>query len=176
MSEIPALLRVFSYLSLLTIGGGMAAFPALKHEVVEVHKWLTEQGLIHLYSIGQMAPGPNMMVVASIGERVAGLVGSLVVVTAFFLPTIIITLGVGRLWVKLEHWPWRNAIQKGLAPVSVGLVLAGSITLAKGALLDWVAVATAVVVFLILVRTRTNPAWLILGGAVVGFVAYRGGA
>ena len=29
MSQIPALLRVFAYLSLLTVGGGMAAFPEL---------------------------------------------------------------------------------------------------------------------------------------------------
>src|SRR5207344_3359280 len=97
---------------LLTIGGGMAAYPALEHEVVDVHHWLTQQGLVHLYSVGQMAPGPNMMVVASIGEHVAGPAGSLVVVLAFFLPTVLITFAVGRLWVKLERWRWRNAIQR----------------------------------------------------------------
>jgi len=30
MNEVPALIRVFAYLSLLTVGGGMAAFPELK--------------------------------------------------------------------------------------------------------------------------------------------------
>ena len=30
MNQIPALVRVFAYLSLLTIGGGMAAFPEMK--------------------------------------------------------------------------------------------------------------------------------------------------
>lgn len=174
MNELPTLARVFAYLSLLTIGGGMAAYPALEHEVVDVHHWLTTQGLVHLYSVGQMAPGPNMMVVASIGEHVAGPLGSLVVVLAFFLPTVLITFGVGRLWVKLERWRWRNAIQQGLAPVSVGLVLAGAITLAKGALLDWLAVVMALVVFLILLRSKVNPAYLILGGAVIGFVAFKG--
>jgi chromate transporter len=173
VNELPALVRVFSYLSLLTIGGGMAAYPALQHEVVDVHHWLTEQGLVHLYSVGQMAPGPNMMVVASIGEHVAGPVGSLVVVLAFFLPTVLITFGAGRLWVKLERWRWRNAIQQGLAPVSVGLVLAGAITLAKGALLDWIAAAIAVAVFVTLMRSKINPAWLILGGAVIGIFAFR---
>ena len=95
MNELPALVRVFAYLSLLTIGGGMAAYPALEHEVVDVHHWLTQQGLVHLYSVGQMAPGPNMMVVASIGEHVAGPAGSLAVVLAFFLPTVLITLRGG---------------------------------------------------------------------------------
>ena len=40
MNQIPALIRVFAYLSLLTVGGGMAAFPELKILTVEVHKWL----------------------------------------------------------------------------------------------------------------------------------------
>lgn len=174
MNQIPALVRVFSYLSLLTIGGGMAAFPALKNEVVAEHHWLTDAALIHLYSVGQMAPGPNMMMVASIGEKVAGPLGSLVVVLAFFLPTAIITFAVGRLWVKLENWRWRDPIKHGLGPVSVGLVLAGSITLARGALLNWVAVAIAVAVFLILMRSKINPAYLMLGGALIGLVAFKG--
>ena len=175
MNEIPALVRVFSYLSLLTIGGGMAAFPALKNEVVNIHQWLTEAALIHLYSVGQMAPGPNMMMVASIGEKVAGPLGSLVVVLAFFVPTALITFGVGRLWNKLEGWPWRDSIKKGLGPVSVGLVLAGSITLARGALFNWYAAAIAVAVFVILMRTsRINPAFLMLGGALIGAVAFGG--
>ena len=149
---------------------------ALKYEVVDVHHWLTEQGLIHLYSVGKVAPGPNMMMVASIGEHVAGPVGSFIVVLAFFLPTVLITLAVGRLWVRLEGWRWRNAIQKGLAPVSVGLVLAGSVTLARGALLNWMAGAIAVAVFVILLRSKVNPAWLILGGALIGLVTFRGTA
>ena len=159
MNEIPALVRVFSYLSLLTIGGGMAAFPALKNEVVNIHQWLTEAALIHLYSVGQ----------------VAGPLGSLVVVLAFFVPTALITFGVGRLWNKLEGWPWRDSIKKGLGPVSVGLVLAGSITLARGALFNWYAAAIAVAVFVILMRTsRINPAFLMLGGALIGAVAFGG--
>ena len=59
--------------------------------------------------------------------------------------------------MKLERWRWRNAIQRGLAPVSVGLVLAGAITLAKGALLDWFAVVIAIVVFVTLLRSQDQP-------------------
>ena len=80
MNQLPALIRVFAYLSLLTVGGGMAAFPELKVLTVEVHHWLTFTQLIHLYSMGQMAPGPNMMMIVSIGEWVAGIPGAVVVV------------------------------------------------------------------------------------------------
>ena len=46
---------------------GMAAFPDMKILTVDVHHWLNFAQLIHLYSVGQMAPGPNMMMIVSIG-------------------------------------------------------------------------------------------------------------
>jgi chromate transporter len=174
MSQLPALIWVFAYLSLLTVGGGLAAFPELKTLTVDVYHWLTETQLIHLYSLGQIAPGPNMMMVAAIGERVAGAVGALVVVIAFFGPTGLVTLGTGRLWRRLEGWRWRDAIQRGLAPVSVGLLLAGSISLAKGALTAWIGVVIAAAVFALLISTRINPAVLVVCGAVVGLFVFGG--
>ena len=124
MSQIPALIGVFAYLSLLTVGGGMAAFPEMKTLVVDHFHWMTFPQLIHRYSVGQVSPGPNMMMIAAVGQWVAGPIGALVVVLAFFLPTAFLTLWVGRMWTRLEHWPWRASIQRGLAPVSIGLLLA----------------------------------------------------
>jgi chromate transporter len=174
MNEIPALIRVFAYLSLLTVGGGMAAFPELKILSVDVHHWLTYPQLVHLYSVGQMAPGPNMMMIVAIGEWAGGIVGALVVVIAFFGPTGLLALAVGRLWKRLETWPWRASIQQGLAPVSIGLLLAGCFTLAKGAVSDLTTATIAVGVLLILLRYKINPALLILGGAIIGaFELYK---
>jgi len=68
---------------------------------------------------------------------------------------------------------WRTSIQRGLAPVSIGLLLAGSLTMAKGALTGWVTAGIAVVTFAILLRSRINPALLILGGAGVGLLVLR---
>jgi chromate transporter len=173
MDQIPAIARVFAYLSLLTIGGGMAAFPEMKNLVVSVHQWLTYPQLIHIYSVGQMSPGPNMMMVATIGERVAGIPGAFVAAIAFFLPTGILTFGVGRIWNRLANWPWRASIQKGLGPVAIGLAVAGLVTFGRGAITGWVTFAVALLVFFATMRTKINPALLILGGAVVGAVALR---
>jgi len=172
-SQIPALIRVFAYLSLLTVGGGLAAFPELEILTVNVHHWLTFPQLIHLYSVGQMAPGPNMMMIVSIGDWAAGLPGAVVVLMAFFFPTALFALVTGRLWIRLEKWPWRASIQRGLAPVSIGLLLAGCLTLARGAATGLVTVGIAVVVFTVLLRSRINPALLVLGGALVGLLALR---
>ena len=172
MKQLPALARVFAYVSLLTVGGGMAAFPELKTLTVDVHQWLTLPQLIHLYSVGQLAPGPKMMMVVSIGQWVAGLAGAVVVLIAFFGPTSLITLIVGRIWDRLAQWSWRTAIQKGLAPVSIGLLLAGSLTMAKGAVTDWITTAIALGALVILLVRSVSPAVVVLGGAIVGALVF----
>lgn len=173
MDQILALTRVFAYLSLLTIGGGMAAYPEMKTLVVGTHHWLTSEQLVHVYSTGQMAPGPNMMMVAEVGFLVSGIAGALVCALAFFVPTGLLTFGVGRLWKRLEHWPWRDSIQKGLGPVAIGLAVAGLITFGKTSINGWLTAAIGLVTFAVIYRTSLNPLWMILGGAVVGAIALR---
>lgn len=172
MNQLPSLFRVFAYLSLLTVGGGMAAFPELKSQTVDVHEWLTFPQLIHLYSVGQLAPGPNMMMIVPIGDWAGGIAGALIVTFAFFGPTAVLTLTVGRLWNRLEAWPWRKSIQQGLAPVSIGLLLAGCFTMAKGAIFEFDTAAIAVGVLLILLQYKVSPALLVLGGAAVGLLSF----
>src|SRR5208337_3621350 len=172
MNQIPALIRVFSYLSLLTVGGGMAAFPEMKVLTVDVHHSLDFKQLIHLYSVGQMAPGPNMMMIVSIGEWAGGMLGAIVVLLAFFGPTALLAFIVARGWKKLEKWPWRTSIQQGLAPVSIGLLLAGCFSMAKGAISGVETGAIAVAVLLILLQYKVNPALLVLGSAVVGLLTF----
>lgn len=181
MNQIPILIRVFAYLSILTVGGGMAAFPEMEELTVRVHHWLEFHQLIHLYSIGQLAPGPNMMMIVSIGDwavwtasgsMALGIIGALAVLVAFFGPTALLALIVGRVWTRLEHWPWRQSIQQGLASVSVGLLLAGTLSMAKGAVTGWTTGGIALAVLLTMLWRKVNPALLVLGGAVVGGIVF----
>jgi len=168
MNQVPALIRVFAYLSLLTVGGGMAAFPELKRLTVDVHHWLSYPQLIHLYSVGQMGPGPNMMMIVSIGQWVGGWLGALVVTLAFFGPTALLALMIGRVWARLDKWLWRASIQMGLAPVAIGLLLAGCFTMARGAVTGFDTATITVAVLLILLQFKINPALLILGSGIIG--------
>jgi chromate transporter len=163
---------VFAYLSLLTVGGGMAAFPVLKELTVDTYHWLSFPELLHFYSIGQLAPGPNMMMVAAVGAHVAGLAGATVALICFILPTGIFTLVVGRLWNRLADWPWRPAIQRGLGSVAVGLVLSGAIVMARGAFANPYYIALGAAVFGLLMLTKINPALPILASGAVGIAAY----
>ena len=139
---------------------------------MDVYGWVTFPELIHLYSVGQMAPGPNMMMIVSIGEWVAGLTGALVVSSRSSARPRILTLLVGRLWTRLAKWPWRASIQQGLAPVSIGLLLAGCLSFARGAVTGPETAVLAGATLVVLLAWRVNPAYLILVAAVVGALSF----
>src|SRR5262249_58282134 len=129
----------------------------VKTLTVDVYHWVTFPELLHFYSLGQLSPGPNMMMVASIGAIVAGIPGALVALVAFFLPTGLLTFAVGRLWMHLSTWRWRTAIETGLGSVSVGLVLAGGVSIGRGALTAWRPAAPPPAVFLLSPSRPNTP-------------------
>ena len=173
MTTLLRLLAVFGMLSVLAVGGGLAVLPEMKKLTVEQYHWVTADQFVDFYSLGQMAPGPNMVMVTLIGYKVAGLVGAISVLVAFFLPASVLTFGANRLWHRLSAWPWRESIRRGLGPVTVGLMIAGVISIGKVAI-DMVGSAVlAVVVAALVLTTRINPALLILGSAMVGWALLR---
>jgi chromate transporter len=167
------LLGVFGMLSVLAVGGGLAVLPEMKKLTVEQYHWVTADQFVDFYSLGQMAPGPNMVMVTLIGYKVAGLVGAISVLVAFFLPASVLTFGANRLWHRLSAWPWRESIRRGLGPVTVGLMIAGVISIGKVAIDVVGAAVLAVVVAALVLTTRINPALLILGSAMVGWALLR---
>jgi chromate transporter len=168
VKQLVLLVRVFALLSLLAVGGGTAVLPAMKHRTVDSYHWLTEDQFRDAYSLGQVAPGPNMMMVTVIGYRVAGTPGALAVTAAFFLPACLLTLCAGRVWERFHASPWRVAVQRGLAPVSIGLMCAGILSLARVAIFNPTTLLFAAVVFGVLLRRHMNPAYLILAGGIAG--------
>ncbi len=170
MNQLATLIRVFSLLSLLAVGGGTAVLPALRQETVADHHWLTDGEFRDAYSLGQVAPGPNMLMVTVIGYRVAGTAGALAVTLSFFLPACLLALCVGRVWARFYDSPWRLAVQRGLAPVSIGLMCAGILSLARVAVVNATTLAFAAIVFGVLLWRHIHPAFLILAGALGGLL------
>lgn len=173
MSKILELISVFALLSLLSVGGGLAVLPEMKEATVHQHQWISSDQFVDLYSLGQMAPGPNMMMVTVIGYRVAGFPGAAAVTLAFFLPASILTFFVSRIWNHFADSPWRESVQRGLAPVAIGLMASGVVSIAKVATRTPPTIAIALVVVAILLRFKINPAWLILACGVIGMAVLR---
>ena len=181
MTELVQLVNVFALLSILAVGGGTAVLPQMQHETVVLHPWVGAQQFTEIYSLGQLAPGPNMNMVAVIGYHVAGIPGALVVLLAFYVPSCTLVYAVGKLWDHFQGSPWRDAVQRGLAPITVGLMLSGVYAIGKTATLNvdrtaranLTTVAITLAVTAILLRRHVNPALLIVVGGAVGWIALR---
>lgn len=159
---------LFGQLSLLMFGGGPTILPEMQRQVTEVHGWLTPREFAALFALAQASPGPNMLVVALIGWRVAGVAGALVAFGSLCAPSSVLTYVVARLWDRFRGKPWRRIIQLGLAPVTTGLIGAGAAVLTIATTVDWrTALLTAVAAGL-LTATRVHPLAVLAAGALIG--------
>lgn len=158
----------FLVLSLLAIGGAIATAPEMHRVTVDQHGWLTDAQFSASIALAQAAPGPNVLFVAVVGYHIAGLQGAAVAMAGMLLPSTLLAVLVGRLGARHADRSGVRATVAGLAPITVGLVLASAWILIEplatrpGALV-LVALGAAVAL-----KTRVSPLWTIGAGAVVG--------
>lgn len=138
--SLVTLALVFAPLSLVSIGGGPSAIAEMQHQAVVVHHWMTQREFADLFAIARAAPGPGTLLATLIGFSVAGWVGALVVSLAFFLPSSFLAYGAASIFNRWRGSAWHGAIEAGLAPIAVGLVLAGAcaiLDIGRSGLLAW---------------------------------------
>ena len=173
MSLLIHLAWTFALLSILAVGGGTAVLPEM--QTILAHQFgIDHTQFVHIYSIGQLAPGPNMLMVLVIGYQIAGLIGAGVVLLSFFLPSSLMCFYMGRLWNRFGESPWRRTIQNALEPISIGLMCSGVYAVAKASVVSGITLALALVTLYLILRTKINPVLVILGSGGLGalLIAY----
>ena len=174
-SRLLGLVIVFAPLSLFSFGGGQAVVADIQYQSVVVHGWLTNQQFTDLYAVSRAAPGPSTLIAALIGWQVYGLLGAVVACVAVFVPSSLVVYGATTWWHRNEKSPWRVAIERGLAPVAVGLIFAGIVAVLRAAHIvetgniNYLGVATVLVAGAVLYYTKISPYYLI--GTVAIFYA-----
>ena len=158
----------FALMSLFAIGGANAAIPEMHRLAVVVMQWMSDRQFADLFAIAQVTPGPNVIIVALIGYHVAGLVGALVATLAMCGPTCVIAFFVGRVWDRFKEARWRVIIQAALVPLSLGLMGASALVVARVAGQSWQTLALMLVTAAITYRLRFNPLWIFSAAALLG--------
>jgi chromate transporter len=161
------LLGVFLPLSLLTIGGGQSILAEIQRQSVSVHHWLTQDQFLDDFAISRASAGPNTLLVTLIGWQAGGWSGAAAATFAIYVPSSILFYGLTRLWRLHTFARWRARLSRGLAPVSVGLVFAGTysvLSMDGGGILGWVVSGASLVALLL---SRAHPLLLLAGGALV---------
>lgn len=171
LADAGTLLAHLTALSFVSVGGAHAVFPDVFRLVVTERGWMTGTEFATLVALSQAAPGPNVLVIALIGQRVGGVALGVAALVAFCVPSSVIAWLVARAQLRAEGARWAQAVRTGLAPVTVGVVLASGFVLATGAAPDWRIYLVAMVSTVLASMTRVHPLWLIAGGAVVGALA-----
>ena len=165
-------------LSLISIGGMHVVFPDIYRFTVDQHQWLSGAQFSALVALGQSAPGPNLLAMALIGFQVAGFWGAVAYALALVTPSSLLCYCVMRFAGRTAETPWKRALRTGFGPVTVGVVIASGIVLARAAAsgtqseaglwLVW-AIAAAVGLLSGVGRaSKLNPLWWLGGAALLG--------
>ena len=168
LADLAAACLYFMVLSFLAVGGFPSILPEMHRYVVELHAWMTSEQFAQIYSLAQIAPGPNVMYVPLIGWHVAGWLGAVATLFAVVVPSFSLTLVVANLYARHPKAAFGVAMRRGLTPITIGLIFASAWILLPAVNKDWRGyVLTALTVFLVS-RTKVNPIWVLVGGAVAG--------
>ena len=154
-------------------GSGYVLLAFIRADLVERWHWLTESQLLDAIAVGQVTPGPVFTTATFIGYVLAGGPGAAVATAGIFLPAFIFVALSGPVVPLIRRSPTAGAFLDGVNACALSLMFVVTYLLARSALVDLKTILIAVVSAILLFRFRLNSAWLILGGALVGWVLSR---
>ncbi len=171
-SQALALFNSFFRAGSLVFGGGHVVLPLLQSMVVSPG-WVTDSLFLSGYGAAQAVPGPLFSLAAYLGTvsilEPNGIPGALICLTAIYLPSFLLLIGVMPFWDGLKQYPRALQAQAGINAAVVGILLA--------ALYDpiWVsAIASARHFILALVAFAMLAVWQLPSWLTVILIALAG--
>jgi len=162
------LLLSFMQIGLFAIGGGYAAMPLIREQVVTAHGWLTMSEFADLVTIAEMTPGPIALNAATfVGMRVAGLAGVFAATAGNVFPSIVIVSLLSIVYLRYQNLSLLQSVLSCLRPAvvaliaSAGLSILSQVAFSGGAAainsLDPVGLALFAFAFIAIRRFRCHP-------------------
>jgi chromate transporter len=187
---------LFTRVAMFSWGGGPASLALMQRETTsatwtppgqtERVPWITPDEFADAVAIGNAIPGPIApQVSAYVGYKLAGIAGAVSAAAGTVLPTTILMLILIVFFFGIKNSPTVKAMLLAVRPVVVGLLLwtaydmattvFGAKKLGWGQALvqGWDKLLFVLGAFILLTFTKINPAIIILGSALLGFIIYR---
>jgi len=125
----------FFQIGAMSIGGGYAAMPLIRAQVVDLHGWLTMTEFTDLITIAEMTPGPIAINGATfVGTQIAGLPGAVAATAGCVLPSCVIVLTLAWLYNKYRNLTIIQGVLSGLRPAVVALIASAGLSILLTAL------------------------------------------
>jgi chromate transporter len=171
------LFGIFAKIGAVLFGSGYVLLVFLHADLVERLGWLTERQLLDAVAVGQITPGPVFTTATFNGYVLGGGPGAWAATTGIFLPAFVFVALSGPLVPRIRRSPAAGQVLDGVNVASLALMVVVTWQLGRAALVDGVTALLAAGSALLLLRFRTNSAWLVLGGAAIGIAVswWRGG-
>lgn len=171
-NRLLGLFIVFAPLSLLSFGGGQAIVADMQYQMVDVHHYLSNQQFSDLFAVSRAAPGPSTLIAALIGYQVAGLWGAILSCVAIYLPSSLLVYGIASWWQRHRMSPLKIAVERGLAPVAVGLIFAGALAVIRAAHVGPLELVTLAICCALFYFTRIGSYTVVLSVAILFLVIH----
>jgi chromate transporter len=155
-------------------GSGYVLLAFLRGDLVERWHWLTNEQLLDAIAVGQVTPGPVFTTATFIGYLLAGPKGAVAATVGIFLPSFIFVAVSGPLVPRIRRSVTAGAFLDGVIVASLGLMIVVTYELGRTALIDLPTVALLLISVVLLIRYRINSAWLVIGGALAGYLLGAG--
>jgi chromate transporter len=163
----------FFKIGALTFGGGLSMIAFIHEQVVNQFHWLTPQEFIDGLALGQLTPGPILMVAAYVGYKVAGIGGAGFAAAAIFLPAFMMMLALLPMLDRVRTLVWTKAALQGIGPALIGVISISLVQMAPHALPDPFAIAIFIATDIALLRWRVDAVKLIIAGAAFSLLWSR---
>src|SRR5207302_5267350 len=160
---------IFLRIGAATFGGGFVMIPEIQNEVVTSHHWLTHQEFADATALGQITPGPVLIMATFVGYRVAGAASALLCTVCVFLPSFLMTIAAGSSFHRFRTNRQTQAFLRGVAPAVTGLLGAAAWSVARSGIHTIIGAVMAVVIVAILIRYRANALRVWWGAGVLRF-------
>lgn len=156
----------------LTFGGGLTIIAFIQDQVVNQLHWISAEEFLEGLAIGQVTPGPVIMLAAFVGYKVAGVAGAAVAAGAIFLPSFALLISILPWLERFRALQWVRAAMRGVSPAVVGAIGLSVVHLAPTAVPDAFTgmMLVATVATLLLWKLPVIPA--ALGGGILGVLAH----
>ncbi len=172
MKELMDLFITFAKIGVLTFGGGYAMLPIIQREVVENHKWATEEEVMDYYAIGQCTPGVIAVNTATfIGQKQKGTIGGIVATLGVVFPSLVIITIIAAF---ISNFSDLEIVKNAFAGIRIcvcALILNAVIKLWKSSVIDKVTLGIFILVVALAIFTDLSPIILVIASGIIAIVA-----
>lgn len=164
----------FFMVGAFTFGGGLTMLAFMHEQVVNQFHWLTPQEFLDGLALGQLTPGPILMLAAFVGYKVADIGGAIAGAVAIFLPSFILMLSILPVYERIQRIRWMKAALRGIGPVVIGMIAVSLLQMLPNAIPDVLTAAVAITTLTVLLLWRASPFALMASGGGIGLLLGAG--